>query len=163
MGSDNLLWPARWSPGQQLSRDWKNSQLWWARLSYPPIISLTCLWVPCTLWDPLRSYPLAHQVPAQSCLCNSLPSKWVPKPSPTGEGTWMGWEETHCLAFEINQKGWTQASPGSGLPSGNSGLSAAAVVRVVQQIHLLNDNSFIGKPIQLKPLHPTKSPAALSA
>lgn len=50
-----------------------------------------------------------------------------------------------------------------GLPSGNAWLYAAAVVRVLQQIHLLNDNSFIGKPIQLKPLQPTKSQAALAA
>lgn len=163
MGSDNLLWPAWWNPGQQLSRDWKKHPIVVGKLPYPPITSLTFLWVPCSLWDLLRPHPLTHQVPAQSCLCNLLPSKWVPKPRHTSKGAQGEREDTHCLASEINQKGWTQASPGSGLPSGNSGLSAAAVVRVVQQIHLLNDNSFIGKPIQLKPLHPTKSPAALSA
>lgn len=157
MGSDTLLWLAQWSQGQRLSGDWKNTQLWWIRLSRPSITTpnlpmgslfpigspkVTLHWLPRFLLHPSLS-PTTH------CHQNRYQNQ------PHGA--------TLCMAFRIHQKGWTQTSPGPGLPSGNSGLSAAAVVRVVQQIHLLNDNSFIGKPIQLKPLHPTKSPAALSA
>lgn len=139
----------------------KNTQLWWARLSCPPI---TISNIPMGSLFPPR--PPKVTLTGSSGSCSNMPLQLAAiqmgaKPKPHRWGA-KG-EDTRCLAFEIHQKGWTQASPGSGLPSGNSGLSAAAVVRVVQQIHLLNDNSFIGKPIQLKPLHPTKSPAALSA
>ena len=117
------------------------------------LLPLTFLWVPCSLQNPPGSHPTGSS--DSSLPLQLMAIQMSAKTNPPGA--------TLCLAFRISQKGWTQASPGPGLPSGNSGLSAAAVVRVVQQIHLLNDNSFIGKPIQLKPLHPTKSPTALSA
>lgn len=133
-----------------------NTQLWWARLSCQPITTPNFWWIP----FPTRSPKVTPLWLTRYLLNSSRPLQLT--------AIRMGAKTKRCgkmlsLAFRINRKGWTQASPGPGLPSGNSGLSAAAVVRVVQQIHLLNDNSFIGKPIQLKPLHPTKSPAALSA
>lgn len=134
----------------------KNSQLCQMRLACSPPTLTSILMGSIFPKLVLRSYPcqLAKLLLSPSSCCNTLAPKEVPCPS--YKGRLLTWPSGSIARLNPGK-------PRAWLAFRKFQAVYTAVLRVVQQIHLLNDNSFIGKPIQLKPLHPTKSPAAFSA